>query len=82
VTALVVQDRFGGRLLKTRAGEAWHFYNKIDGMACDFKASQFAEAIRHDALPASRSEALEDATMEQADVLARRFSEDYEDGYN
>jgi hypothetical protein len=36
VTALVVNDLFGGEILKTKTPEGWHYYNKIDGIRCDF----------------------------------------------
>jgi len=50
VTALVVQDLFGGTLLETRVGAAWHFYNRIDGERCDLTAGRFAERVAYDDL--------------------------------
>jgi hypothetical protein len=41
VTALVVQDVFGGEILTTRIGGAWHFYNQINGSRFDLTESQF-----------------------------------------
>ncbi len=41
VTSLVIQERFGGEILKTDVGGAIHFYNRIGGDRCDFTASQF-----------------------------------------
>ena len=37
VTALVVQDIYGGEIKKTKAREAWHFYNFIDGQRFGLK---------------------------------------------
>jgi hypothetical protein len=31
VTALVVNDIFGGEILKTKLSDGWHFYNRING---------------------------------------------------
>lgn len=43
VSALVVQDWFGGKILKTKVGDAWHFYNEINHQAYDLTASQFGD---------------------------------------
>lgn len=43
VTALVVNDFLGGEILKTKTPDGWHYYNKIDGIRCDFTESQFAK---------------------------------------
>jgi hypothetical protein len=73
VTALAMQDRFGGRLLKTRVGEAWHFYNEIDGEVCDFTAGQFEEGVSYQHSPATREEALADTSPSQLLRLAEAF---------
>jgi hypothetical protein len=39
VSALVVQDCLGGVIVKTRVGNAWHFYNLVEGERLDFTAS-------------------------------------------
>lgn len=70
VTALVAQDHLGGTLLKTRVGDAWHFYNLISDQRHDFTASQFAEPIGYDDLPSSREEALRDTSLAQYECLA------------
>lgn len=73
-TALVVQAAYGGELLKTRVGEAWHFYNRIDGVAHDFTAAQFAVPIRYDDVSATHDEALADTSPEQVAALAEAFN--------
>jgi hypothetical protein len=73
VTALVVLDRFGGHLLKTRVGEAWHFYNEIDDEVCDFTAEQFEAGVRYEHSPATREEALADTSLTQLLRLAQAF---------
>lgn len=74
VTALVLQDYFGGRLLKTKVGDAWHFYNEIQHIAYDFTAEQFSESIEYTHQPANRAEALADTTLEQYQSLSESFS--------
>ena len=46
VTALLVHDLFGGEIMKTRVGGAWHFYNRLDGRRIDLTAGQFARCSR------------------------------------
>ncbi len=74
VTALVIQDHFGGQLLKTKVDGQWHFYNEIDGVVYDFTDSQFAEPILYEHKPATRVEAFADTTQEQYARLTRKFS--------
>jgi len=68
-SALVVQDVFGGELLKTRVGDDWHFYNRIDGERFDLTAEQFEGAVSYDDLPASREDAFSDTSPEQYKAL-------------
>jgi hypothetical protein len=74
VTALVIQDHFGGQLLKTKVDGLWHFYNKIDGIVYDFTDSQFTEPILYENEPASREEALSDTSQERYVQLNREFA--------
>jgi hypothetical protein len=71
VTALVVQDLLGGRILKTRVASSWHFYNEVHGGRLDLTESQFSEPIGYDDLPATREETLEDTSPEQYRALRR-----------
>lgn len=41
VTALVIQDRYGGSILKTKVGGSWHFYNSINGACMISRAISF-----------------------------------------
>ena len=72
-TALVVQERFGGAILKTPFQGAWHFYNWIGGQRFDFTAEQFDVAPVYEDNPATRDEVLRDCTEEQHAALARGF---------
>jgi len=75
VTALLVEERFGGEILKTRIGTAWHFYNRIGGARCDLTASQFAGAIAYDDLPSDRAEAMADTSPAQLAALRAGMAE-------
>jgi len=70
----VVQDRFGGELLKPQVGDAWHFYNRIDGVVYDFTQEQFDEPPHYLDLLATREEALGDCTEAQYQALLERFA--------
>ena len=74
VTALVVQDKFGGEILKTDVNGAWHFYNGIDGRRIDFTMSQFDSPISYDDVPSNRDEALGDCSREQYELLRDRVA--------
>jgi hypothetical protein len=65
VTALVVNDLFGGEILKTRVSEGWHFYNRINGERYDLTESQFSEPIQYWDIPSSREEAFNDTNEAQ-----------------
>ncbi len=74
VTSLVVQDHFGGELLKTRTSGGTHFYNSIDGRKWDLTVSQFAEPVPYDDTPATREEALADTSAQKYALLIARLA--------
>jgi len=74
VTALVLQDHFGGELLRTPVGPASHFYNRIDGVRIDATAGQFPSPLSYLDLPATRAEAFADTSQAQYDELFRQFA--------
>ncbi|MGD6831295.1 YunG family protein [Sutcliffiella halmapala] len=78
VSALVVNELYGGEILKTKLEEGWHFYNFIDGRRFDFTYSQFCHPIVYDDIVSSRAEALEDTNEEQFSYLLRRVWEEME----
>ncbi len=41
VTAAVIHDLFGGRILRTKLRGIWHYYNEIEGRRIDLTDSQF-----------------------------------------
>ncbi|WP_439599385.1 YunG family protein [Falsiroseomonas sp.] len=73
VTALLAQDVLGGTLARTRIGEAWHFYNIIEGVRFDFTAEQFERPLAYEDRPATRAEAWADTTPGQYRALAEAF---------
>ncbi|CAG9613617.1 hypothetical protein BACCIP111899_02836 [Bacillus rhizoplanae] len=72
VTALVIQDLFEGKIMKTKASEGWHFYNIINGKRYDFTASQFLEEITYMDIPSNRKEAFADTNEIQYDALKQK----------
>ncbi|MBX9858835.1 MAG: hypothetical protein K2Y20_04490 [Sphingomonas sp.] len=74
VTAMVAQDHLGGEIAKTSVGDAWHFYNLIDGERYDFSASQFDHPICYDDIPSGRDDALTDTSTIQYAALSEAFA--------
>lgn len=72
VTALVVQDIFGGEILKTEAPGGWHFYNRVRGERYDLTSSQFAEPVPYADIISSREEAFAGTRPERHAVLRYR----------
>ena len=75
VTALVIQDCYGGELCKTKVGESWHFYNYINRMLYDLTAEQFDSPIDYLDLAATREEAFADTNTSQYDYLSNAFQQ-------
>ncbi|WP_206243932.1 YunG family protein [Novosphingobium terrae] len=73
VTALIVQDHFGGDILSTRTVGGTHFYNLIDGTRWDLTVSQFAEPIPFDDTPPSREAAMSDTTPDKYRIITERL---------
>lgn len=69
VTALVINDIFGGEILKTMLPDGWHFYNRIDGKRYDLTKSQFCEGINYQDILSNREEAFSDTNQNQYNYL-------------
>lgn len=69
VTALVVNDLFGGDILKTPTPQGLHFYNRIAGQRVDLTAGQFDGPVSYEDFPASRDEAMADTSPAQYRAL-------------
>jgi hypothetical protein len=73
VTSLLIQDLFGGELLKTPLPAGDHFYNRIGGRRYDFTASQFDQPIVYMDLPINRADAELGATHDELAELRAAF---------
>jgi len=74
VTAIVIQEFFGGDIYKTMVGMQWHFYNYIDNKRIDFTRKQFENHIEYNDIKTTRSDAFTDTNSEQYNALKAAFS--------
>ncbi|MDF9482900.1 hypothetical protein P5738_15270 [Bacillus cereus] len=77
VTALVVQDICGGKIIKTKIGGVWHFYNFIDGQRFDFTESQFNENLNYLDVESNRKEAFADTNEKQYSILKEKVTKEF-----
>ena len=75
VTTLVIQDHYGGEILKTPVDGQWHFYNRIADQVVDLTAEQFAILPNYLDLPSNRNESLAGTTAKRYAALSRRFNQ-------
>ena len=73
VTSLVINEYFGGEILKTRIGNRWHFYNRIEGKRFDFTKEQFKQTPNYMDLVSSREEVFSDTNFQQYNYLSKEF---------
>jgi len=71
VTALVINDLFGGRILRTRIDDQWHYYNWIDGQRFDFTRNQFRFEFDYQDIASNRDEAFTDTDEFQYQELKK-----------
>ena len=77
VTALLINELFGGEILKTQLPDGDHFYNRIDGERIDLTASQFDAPVNYEDIASSRDEALAGTTIAKYDSLRAAFSQHF-----
>lgn len=88
-TAIVVQETFGGEILKTAVGKQdgtsiRHFYNRIDGVRYDFTSDQFDGPkgywlpLEYDDQSSSIADALTETLPGQADVMRAAFRREFD----
>ena len=65
VTALVLQDIFGGDILYTLVNERPHFYNRISGCRYDLTKEQFGFPLAYDDIFSTREFVFSDCSPEQ-----------------
>jgi hypothetical protein len=73
-TAIVIQRKYGGEILKTKINGSWHFYNQIENFIYDFTSEQFAEKVEYINEKSSKEEALADCTEAQVAALWARLN--------
>lgn len=76
VTALVVQDIYGGELKKTKVRAAWHFYNFIEGQRIDFTEAQFNGKLNYMDMESNREEAFADTNERQYSILKKKITKE------
>lgn len=76
VTALIVQELYGGEIKKTKVGEAWHFYNLIEGQRFDFTETQFNEELNYTDVESNREEAFIDTNEKQYSILKEKLTKE------
>lgn len=73
VTALVVQDIMGGDIMRTSAGEEWHFYNMENGVRYDYVGEELGIKIEYEDLLTDRDDLVNvDGVFEKYGILKRR----------
>lgn len=75
VTSLVVNDFFGGDILKTKTPKGWHYYNRIGNKCFDFTQSQFLWKPIYLDILSNREEAFTDTNIEQYNYLNNRINQ-------
>ena len=75
VTAIIIQEQFGGEILKTNVDGQWHFYNLIDGAKYDLTVNQFDEPPSYIDILSNRAEAVADTSEEQYNYLSSKFKQ-------
>ena len=74
VTALLINELFGGEILKTPLPDGDHFYNRIGGERIDLTASQFDAPVNYLDLVSSRDEALAGTSPAKYESLRSAFA--------
>lgn len=75
VTSLVIQDIFGGEIVKTEILGEWHFYNRIDNQYLDFTHSQFAKSILYVNFLSNRKEAMQETDEKKYQHLKEKLTQ-------
>ena len=89
-TAIIVQEKFGGEILKTKGwasdnGYGRHFYNRINGIIYDFTAEQFTDMpdythnIIYENMLSSIDEAKTETSNKQIEALRYAFNNVFEE---
>lgn len=78
VTAAVINELYGGDVLRTRYPNFWHYYNRIDGIRVDLTDSQFTRPgarfeapVSYDDQITSVAEAMDGIAQREFDALRK-----------
>ena len=74
VTALLINELFGGEILKTPLPAGDHFYNCIGGERIDLTDGQFEAGVNYLDIASDRREALAGTSVSQYTALKAAFS--------
>lgn len=77
VTALLLNELFGGEILKTPLPEGDRFYIRVGGERVDLTDSQFAAAVIYLDIAPDRSEALAGTSVSEYEALRATFIEHF-----
>ena len=73
VTAAVINELFGGDVLKTRLPSIWHYYNRINGQRYDLTDSQFKRPGARFAAPESYDDIMSSNEEAMTGIPQREF---------
>ena len=73
VTSAVINDLFGGEVLRTRVTTVWHYYNRLDGKRCDLTDSQFFRPGAYFSAPESYDDELSDRDKAMEGIPQREY---------
>lgn len=73
VTAAVINDLYGGDVLRTRYPTFWHYYNRIDGIRVDLTDSQFTRPGARFEAPASYDDEISNLSEAMDGIPKREF---------
>jgi len=79
VTTLLINDIFGGEILKTRIGIDWHFYNRIGSIRYDFTRNQFSFDPDYEDIVSDKKEILKEINELQFKQFKVTFLKEYID---
>jgi len=82
IISRLIYDIFGGRIMKTRIGKGWYFYNLIEGKRVDFTRSKivrFSGANDFAEIPSTPDETLNYFEKEDYATFSMRFISTFEE---
>lgn len=82
IISVLIQDIFGGKILKTKSKSGWHFYNRIDGKRLDFSKSEFDKSPgleQFEDIPVSHDEVSASFEPEQYSFFFMKFIRFFEE---